>query len=321
MDKNNLLWLYYFLGVDYPIMSRKKQSQRRRRRRSSGVARQQNAIQAHPRVQQFLDAIGITPRRVVDDFETFLVAKYGAAGTAFLDLSRGRADATEQDTAYARLVEQLYQAKNANWELSRDITSQYAGRQYANYLSLFVAVKEPPDATRILDIGCDNGLATCFYASQFPNAEVFGIDRCAEGIACAEHLARILGLKNVTFIHGDAFASGLDSRYAEGCDLVAMTLSGYEALTDPRLTNETLAAFLHRLVSSTGTLIAMEPKMTGVLEEIDKQFAEQILVNLFYEDSGGGQKAAKVMFAHKQQLGRGLVLHDDWIHSREVLGL
>ena len=182
-------------------------------------------------------------------------------------------------------------------------------------------MKEPPAATRILDIGCDNGLATCFYASQRPDAEVLGIDRCAEGIACAEHLASMLGLKNVTFIHGDAFASGLESRYAEGCDLVAMTLSGYEALTDPRLTNETLAAFLHRLVSSTGTLIAMEPKMTGMLEEIDKQFAEQILVNLFYEDSSGGQKVAKVMFAHKQQLGRGLVLHDDWIHSREVIGL
>lgn len=302
-------------------MSRHKKSQRRRHHPSSRLDRQPTAIQAHPRVQQFLDAIGITPRRVVDEFETFLVEKYGAAGTAFMDLSRGRAQASEHDAGYANLIEQLYQAKNATWELSRDITSQYAGRQYANYLSLFVAVKEPPVATRILDIGCDNGLATCFYASQFPGAEVFGIDRCAEGIACAEHLARILGLKNVTFIHGDAFTSGLESRYAEGCVLVAMTLSGYEALTDPRLTNETLAAFLHRLVSSTGTLIAMEPKMTGVLEEIDRHFAEQILVNLFYEDSGGGQKAAKVMFAHKQQLGRGLVLHDDWIHSREVIGL
>lgn len=299
------------MGVEYPIMSRKKQSQRRRRRQSPGVARQPTAIQAHPRVQRFLDAIGITPRRVVDDFERFLVAKHGAAGTSFLDLSRGRAHATKQDTAYARLIEQLYRAKNANWELSRDITSQHAGRQYANYLSLFVAVKEPPTATRILDIGCDNGIATCFYASQFPDAEVVGIDRCAEGIACAQHLARILGLRNVTFIRGDAFASGLDSRYAEGCDLVAMTLSGYEALEDPHLTNATLATFLHRLVSPTGTLIAMEPGMTGVLEEIDKQFAEQVLINLFFDDSGGNEITAKVMFAHKQNLARDLVLHDD----------
>lgn len=241
----------------------------------------------------------------------FVVSKHGAPGSAFLDLSQRRADATKEDTDYAVLLERLYRAKNANWELSRDVTSQYAGRQYANYLSLFVAVKEPPTATRILDIGCDNGVATCFYASQFPDAEVFGIDRCAEGIGCAEHLARILGLKNVKFIHGDAFASSLESRYADGCDLVAMTLSGYEALGDPRLTNATLTAFLHRLVSPTGTLIAMEPGMTGVLEEIDKQFAEQVLVNLFFEDSGGNEKAAKVMFAHKQKLGRDLVLHDD----------
>jgi len=290
-------------------MRRKKQS--RRRRPSTGDARQPTATQTHPRVQQFLDAIGITPRRVVDDFVRFVVAKHGAPGAAFLDLSQGRADSPTEDTDYALLVERLYRAKNANWDLSRDVTSQHAGRQYANYLSLFVAAKEPPAAKRILDIGCDNGIVTCFYASQFPDAEVLGIDRCAEGIACAEHLVRTLGLKNVVFIHGDAFASGLESRYAEGCDLVAMTLSGYEALGDPRLTNATLVAFLHRLVSPTGTLIAMEPRMTGVLEEIDKQFAEQVLVNLFFDDSGGNEIAAKVMFAHKQKLGRDLVLHDD----------
>lgn len=299
------------MGVEYPDMSRKKHPQRRRRRPSPSPGRQSIAMQAHPRVQQYLDVIGIKPRRVVDDFERFIVAKHGAPGAAFLDLSHGRADSTTEATDYALLVERLYRAKNANWDLSRDVTSQYAGRQYANYLSLFVVAKEPPTAKRILDIGCDNGIATCFYASQFPDAEVYGIDRCAEGIACAEHLARILGLKNVAFIHGDAFASGLESRYAEGCDLVAMTFSGYEALEDPHLTNATLATFLHRLVSPTGTLIAMEPGMTGVLEEIDKQFAEQVLVNLFFDDSGGNEITAKVMFAHKQNLGRDLVLDDD----------
>jgi SAM-dependent methyltransferase len=266
---------------------------------------------AHPVVQRYLDAIGITRRRIVDDFERFLVERHAAAGAAFLDLSHGRANSPQDEEDYAVLVERLYRAKNASWELSRDVTSQYAGRQYANYLSLFVAAKEPPTATRILDIGCDNGIATCFYASQFPDAEVIGIDRCAEGIARAKHLAQILGLKNVAFIHGDAFRHDLESRYAEACDLVAMTLSGYEALEDPRLTNATLASFLHRLVSPKGTLIAMEPAMTALLEEIDKQFAEQILVNVFFEDSGGHEIEAKVMFAHKQKLGRDLVLDDE----------
>jgi ubiquinone/menaquinone biosynthesis C-methylase UbiE len=291
-------------------MSRRKHSHRRRRRPSSGFAPQPLGMPTHPRVQQYLDAIGITRRRFVDDFEAFLVEQYAAAGAAFLDLSRGRADATQEEPDYPQLVKRLYRAKNASWDLSRDVTSQYAGRQYANYLSLFVMAKEPPTATRILDIGCDNGIATCFYASQFPNAEVVGIDRCAEGIACAKHVACMLGLKNVTFIHGDAFQSELESRYAEACDLVAMTLSGYEALEDPRLNNATLASFLHRLVSPKGTLIVMEPRMTELFQEIDKQFAEQILVNLFFEDGGGNEIRAGVMFAHKQKLGRDLVVHD-----------
>jgi ubiquinone/menaquinone biosynthesis C-methylase UbiE len=266
---------------------------------------------AHPVVQQYLDAVGITPRRIVDDFERFLVERHATAGAAFLNLSHGRANSPQDEENYAALVERLYRAKNASWELSRDVTSQYAGRQYANYLSLFVAAKEPPTATRILDIGCDNGIATCFYASQFPDAEVVGIDRCAEGIACAKHLANALGLKNTTFIHGDACESNLESRYAEACDLVAMTLSGYEALENSRMTTAMLASFLYRLVSPKGTLIAMEPVMTELLGEIDEQFAEQVLVNLFFEDSGGNEVEVKVMFAHKQKLGRDLVLDDE----------
>lgn len=247
----------------------------------------------------------------VDDFEGFIVRKHGAAGAAFLDLSHGRANSSGEESDYAGLIERLYIAKNANWELSRDITSQHAGRQYATYLSLFASVKEPPSAARIIDVGCDNGIATCFYASQYPNAEVLGIDRCAEGIACAEHLARMLGLKNVRFLHGNAFASSLDWQHADACDLVAMTLSGYEALEDPDLTIDGLVRLLHRLVAPKGTLLVMEPGMTAVLEEIDRQFAEQILVTLCFEDGGGNEQSAKVMFAHKQQLGRDLVLHSE----------
>jgi SAM-dependent methyltransferase len=247
----------------------------------------------------------------VDDFERFIVTKHGAAGAAFLDLSRGRANASPQDCDYAELIDHLYRAKNATWELSRDVTSQHAGRQYANYLTLFASVKEPPAAARVVDIGCDNGLATCFYASMFPEAEVIGIDRCAEGIACAVHLAQMLGLTNVRFIHGDAFESGLDSRHADACDLVTMTLSGYEALENPQLSVAAIVAWCHRLVSPPGTLIAMEPGMTELLLEIDRQFAEQVLVNLFFEDSGGNETTAKVMVAHKQELGRELVVHDD----------
>lgn len=92
---------------------------------------------------------------------------------------------------------------------------------------------------------------------------------------------------------------------------MAMTLSGYEALENSRMTTAMLASFLYRLVSPKGTLIAMEPVMTELLGEIDEQFAEQVLVNLFFEDSGGNEVEVKVMFAHKQKLGRDLVLDDE----------
>ncbi|WP_042455027.1 methyltransferase domain-containing protein [Neobacillus dielmonensis] len=56
---------------------------------------------------------------------------------------------------------------------------------------------------RILEIGCDNGLLTCLYATLYPDAEVVGIDRGNAGIRCAQQLTRKLGLTNVSFFQNE----------------------------------------------------------------------------------------------------------------------
>ncbi|MEH7483122.1 class I SAM-dependent methyltransferase [Neobacillus drentensis] len=56
---------------------------------------------------------------------------------------------------------------------------------------------------RILEIGCDNGLLACWYATRFPDAEIVGIDQSANGIRCAKELSKQLGLANMSFYRID----------------------------------------------------------------------------------------------------------------------
>lgn len=92
---------------------------------------------------------------------------------------------------------EIYDLKNQSLNLSLDI-SRGACDLHIKYFHWFIkSLDQPPK--RILDIGCDNGIITCFYAMLFPKAEVIGIDLCENGINCALQLAKQLRLSNVTF--------------------------------------------------------------------------------------------------------------------------
>ncbi|ETJ33131.1 hypothetical protein Q604_UNBC12421G0001, partial [human gut metagenome] len=60
------------------------------------------------------------------------------------------------------------------------------------------------DGKKVLDLGCDNGITTCFVANLYPNSEIIGVDKCKKGIKCAEEIAQKLGVKNVKFEAVDA---------------------------------------------------------------------------------------------------------------------
>jgi SAM-dependent methyltransferase len=99
-------------------------------------------------------------------------------------------------------VDPYYVAKNSSLAFSLATTSQDWGDRIEKYLSWF-AEADLPAPQRIFDVGCHNGITTCFYARHFPDAEVVGIDRCAKAIECARELAAQLELSNVQFHHAD----------------------------------------------------------------------------------------------------------------------
>lgn len=92
----------------------------------------------------------------------------------------------------------LYSIKNQNLKLSIDF-SRYSTDLYRRYFDWFIENKEVFSPKRILEIGCDNGIVTCFFASLFPEAEVIGIDINPNGIKCAKELAAKLNLDNIEF--------------------------------------------------------------------------------------------------------------------------
>jgi SAM-dependent methyltransferase len=72
------------------------------------------------------------------------------------------------------------------------------GRFHASFLNWF-ARERLPSPKRLLDVGCDNGVLTCFYAKLFPDSEVVGIDLYESSIDRAKELAEKLSLNNVSF--------------------------------------------------------------------------------------------------------------------------
>lgn len=111
----------------------------------------------------------------------------------------------------------------------------------AEYAARPVAIAHPwlrwwsehhPPAARLLDVGCGPGVLTCAYALALPGAEVVGVDVVPEAVACAEELARRVGVGNASFVVADFTAPGSFSATAsdlpggEFDQLVAVTALG-----------------------------------------------------------------------------------------------
>lgn len=94
----------------------------------------------------------------------------------------------------------LYALKNSSLQLSLDV-SKISADLYRKFFDWFALRGKAPK--KILDVGCDNGIVTCFLATLYPEAEVIGIDKQPEAIDCAKELAQKCNLSNVSFLNLD----------------------------------------------------------------------------------------------------------------------
>ena len=108
--------------------------------------------------------------------------------------------------ALHRLVEQKRRGSSADEVSFYDATAHpyilpvLYSQQYDYYLAIGARVADRIGETRsILDVGCGVGILTTFYARQYPDMTVVGIDRSPASIARAQEHAKALGLTNVQF--------------------------------------------------------------------------------------------------------------------------
>lgn len=92
----------------------------------------------------------------------------------------------------------FYTLKNSDYKTS----IAFSGLLSTEYLRMVYEYLEDHSeqlGETILDIGCDNGLITCFIAQLCPDAIVTGIDINENAITVSKQLAEELSLTNVTF--------------------------------------------------------------------------------------------------------------------------
>lgn len=144
----------------------------------------------------YIKSLGFRYIRTQNQFDELLQKELGAdtakrLHTFFGNRSEGKFD--DHD---------FYEYKNSNEKISLTVSGLFDNdiyRKACNWISKNIN----HFGRTILDIGCDNGIMSCFIAQLLPNSRIIGIDRCPSGIEIAKKLAQRLGLTNVEFLVSD----------------------------------------------------------------------------------------------------------------------
>ena len=170
-------------------------------------------------VLEYLQTLGLRPAKNIDNFWRDLNRKYSKSIICELENTvESRADGNPGTG--------LYELKNKSLPLSLDF-STWSADLYRRFFDWLLAANITMP-TRVLDIGCDNGIVTCFLAKYYPDSEFLGIDLSENSIQVARELAIKLGLKNVTFQRMNAFE--VHNAYSNYFDMVISVRSLHEIL-------------------------------------------------------------------------------------------
>ncbi len=109
-----------------------------------------------------------------------------------------------QATQFAQL-QNLYDEWNAKINvISRADTGNLYTRHVLHSLAIAKFLGELQPGTRLMDLGTGGGFPGIPLAILYPDCNFHLIDRIGKKIRVAESIAAAIGLKNVTFQHGDS---------------------------------------------------------------------------------------------------------------------
>jgi SAM-dependent methyltransferase len=164
-------------------------------------------------VSNYLKDVGVRRYPSFDTFTKYLQRKYGKNRIdELLEMIDRRGQGEDVD---------IYPLLYSSLELSIDFLG-FETDLHSNYLQWLLS--ECSDValnpSRVLDIGCGNGVLTCFYAKHFSDSEVVGVDDSTEAVTCAQELSRRLGLTNIQFMKLNLLDNSSFSQIDTGFDLI-----------------------------------------------------------------------------------------------------
>jgi SAM-dependent methyltransferase len=162
-------------------------------------------------VDQFFDVFGHADSRGEDAFWCDLEQQFGRRARRL----RETAALAESEVEAARRVTRVqafYDLKNESLDLALAALARFRGPFLRRVMRVIEVLGIVP--VRIVDLGCDIGILSCFLAHRFPQSQVVAVDRSGSAIALARELARRLRIENISFEATDIHAF---ARNAGGC--------------------------------------------------------------------------------------------------------
>lgn len=154
-------------------------------------------------IKEYLLRAGI---RRITELDTALTEAFGQKEgqqhierlTELFDLSEKRMMYGAEDTVYLRRQEELVDYLNQSLQMSLLAASFYDHvffRRAMEYLLRYDSFWEGD----IFDIGCGNGVLSCFLALQHPDSFVTGLELSQNAVSAAKELAEKISVGNVHF--------------------------------------------------------------------------------------------------------------------------
>lgn len=195
-----------------------------------------------PEIKEYLSRIGI---RKITELDAALLEAFGKKeGEGHIERLMKLFDCSEErllygtgDRAYPRRQEELVDYLNQSLQMSLLAASYYDRvffRRVMEYLLAYDLFWEGD----IFDIGCGNGILTCFLALRHPGSFVTGLELSSNAVSVAAQLAQKLQLDNVRFT-----ASGFQKKM---CDTLFSCRTVHENVAWRALREEADKAALSR---------------------------------------------------------------------------
>lgn len=142
----------------------------------------------------YLERLHICPAKDSNEFHAKVKAELGGAVyeqfTNVFDEIASIPGSDKNDAYYA--------FKNQSEHISRTISGLWDGDIYRMVCS-WVYEHRACFGKTVLDIGCDNGIISCFIAGMLPASRITGIDKCRKAVIIAGRTAKQLGIGNIQF--------------------------------------------------------------------------------------------------------------------------